>query len=121
MVRQSGGVLERTPDGRSWSEVGREELERMLVEQAAAARSVVAASREIDPLPGEQQAEMQGRVDTARALFFSAAAEYAMRGLPIRETAFSSGFAPLIFRKRDWEVGPDALTRGQPAPPAPGS
>jgi hypothetical protein len=51
------------------------------------------------------RAALQAELDAAHPVFVAAALEYTMRNLPIRETAFFGGFAPLIFHPNRWRLG----------------
>ena len=46
---------------------------------------------------------MRQELSAARGLFVAAGLEYSLRGLPLRETAFRAGYAPMIFHSRHWK------------------
>lgn len=92
------------PDGRSWGDLSREELEAMLAEQAGVVGKSIQAGIESHPMAEPLRAELQQQVDAAQPVFVAAGLEYAVRGLPIRQTAFFGGYAPLIFNPGDWNV-----------------
>lgn len=94
----------RAPDGSSWNQISKEDLEKLLQEQAQAVREARARSQELpgsDPLERERLAAAIAR---AKPIFVAAGLEYALRNLPIREAAFVGGFAPLIFQPAEWEL-----------------
>jgi tetratricopeptide (TPR) repeat protein len=96
---------ERATEDRTWNQLSREDLEAMMKEQTDAASAAIAtAGAGVEP--GERPA-LQSRVDTAKGLFLRAALEYAARNYPIRETAFTGGFAPMIFHESRWDLPPE--------------
>ncbi len=99
-----GKLPSKAPSGQPWSEPTKEELEAILLEQSRAAREAVGNAREETELKRKQRKKLQKTVDQAQGLFVAAALEYALRGHDIRATAFMGGYAPLIFRARDWEL-----------------
>ncbi len=103
-----GSLSSTAPDGRLWGALSKEDLEALLSAQAQVVR---AAREECQATPGPDAARreaLQHDLDAARATFIAAALEYALVGYNIRETAFVSGFAPLVFHADDWLL---------PAPP----
>ncbi len=91
------------PDGRSWEALTKEDLETLMGAQAAAVR----AAKEAAALaPGDEAVRSKQRqaIATAKSLLASAAVEYVLRDLPLRETAFSGGWAPLLFQASEWEL-----------------
>ncbi len=99
-----GKLPTKAPSGQSWDEPTKEELEAILLEQSRAAREAVGSARDATELKRKQRKKLQKTVDRAQGLFVAAALEYALRGHDIRATAFMGGYAPLIFRARDWEL-----------------
>ncbi len=99
-----GKLPSKSPSGQSWSEPTKEELEAILLEQSRTAREAIGSAREATTLKRKQRKKLQKTVDRAQGLFVAAALEYALRGHDIRATAFMGGYAPLIFRARDWEL-----------------
>jgi len=100
-----GSLPETLPDGRAIASLGKEELEAVMTEQAG----VVAAVRQeressADPPSSEANDDARRRLAAARGVFVAAAMEYSVRNLPIRETAFFGGYAPLIFHGSRWAV-----------------
>ncbi|HEX5045309.1 MAG TPA: hypothetical protein VFV75_20610 [Candidatus Polarisedimenticolaceae bacterium] len=94
-----------SPDGRSWEALGREELETLMGAQATAVRAAkdaVAAA----PGDGALRSKQSEAIASAKSLLASAAVEYVLRDLPLRETAFSGGWAPLLFQPSEWELPP---------------
>jgi hypothetical protein len=63
-------------------------------------------------LPAKQRAELAKTLRETRQQFVAAGLEYAMRHLPIRETAFLQGYAVLVFQDREWELPPDPEPSG---------
>jgi tetratricopeptide (TPR) repeat protein len=99
------GVLPATaPDGRAWSELTKEDLEATMLDQATAARQAIAEAVEAGTLRGPPRREIQAKIDPMRAWFMAAGLEYALRGHGIREAAFFGGYAPMVFRPREWRL-----------------
>jgi hypothetical protein len=101
-----GSLPSLAPDGRTWDRLSQEELETLMIEKAKVAR-------EANPTPAEgaesstaaaPAPELPARLREAHRLFVAAGIEFAARGLPIRETAFQKGFAPLVFHPEQWEM-----------------
>jgi len=92
------------PDGRPLYDHDRAELEGLLLAAAGKVRDVKTEAAEFEELDREQRKAFQARLDSARAEFVAAGLEYAVRGYPIRETAFQSGYATLVFRPDDWRM-----------------
>lgn len=92
------------PDGRAYRELSRDDLERLMKEQAQAVDAALAELRPDESIPPEMAQGLQARLDASKPVFVAAALEYALRGLPIRETAFVGGYAPLIFQPSRWQV-----------------
>ena len=94
-----------SPDGRPWEALSREELESLMGAQAAAVR---AAKEAAAAAPGDPavRAKQQEAIAAAKPLLASAAVEYVLRDLPLRETAFQGGWAPLLFQPSEWELPP---------------
>jgi tetratricopeptide (TPR) repeat protein len=94
-----------SPDGeRSWDEVGREELETLLRESAQKVRETRAEIAATEKMTPAQRKEFSARLIEPRPMFTAAALEYRRRGLSLREAAFFGGYAPLIFKSREWEL-----------------
>lgn len=90
------------PKGRGWNQLSKDDLETVMTEQVQVARDTL--SKAVAPESVEPRASLETTIASARALFVAAALEYTVRGLPIRDTAFVGGYAPLIFRPEQWEV-----------------
>jgi tetratricopeptide (TPR) repeat protein len=102
----AGTIPLLTPDGRTWDKPTQEELEKLLVEQAQVAtgsRPSEPDGSAASPAAPAPPVDLAARLKVAHAIFLAAGLEYAARGLPIRETAFTSGFAPLVFHPEQWE------------------
>ena len=104
MAAKLEALPEKAADGRAWSALTQEELEQTLLDQAEAVRSAISEAQEAGPLKPKERKKLQERIDNARPLFLAAGLEYAARGHGIREHAFFGGYAPLIFRERDWQL-----------------
>jgi tetratricopeptide (TPR) repeat protein len=104
LAAEIGELPSELPDGRALDTLTKEELEAVLTEQADKVRAVRSEIPEGSSLTDEGRAELQDRLDRARPVFVAAAMEYALRRLPIRETAFFGGYAPLIFKREEWNV-----------------
>jgi tetratricopeptide (TPR) repeat protein len=101
-----GSLPVLAPDGRTWDQPSQEDLESLMIEQAKIAEEArppapdgSAAAVAVAPPPG-----LAARLKEAHGIFLAAGIEYAARGLPIRETAFKSGLAPLLFHPDQWEL-----------------
>jgi hypothetical protein len=103
-AEQLGSLPAAAPDGRSWDELSQEALEQLILEKSQAARAAVTEAEQGEALTNEQRQALQRRMDEARPFFIAAALEYALRGYPIRETAFANGYAPMIFHSREWKL-----------------
>ncbi len=91
------------PDGRPWAKLSKEELESVMKAKADEVRAAhEAASKAARDDPGARRA-FEAAVASSKPAFVAAGLEYACRGLPIRETAFSQGYAVLIFQQAPWE------------------
>lgn len=108
---------DKTPEGTPLGSLVQAELETLLADQAATARALQARASEARkpdgkdsaprPLGPKLRGEIDGKLKEARKLFVAAALEYAVRRLPLRETAFREGYAVLVFQNSEWEVPPD--------------
>jgi hypothetical protein len=94
-----------SPDGRSWEALTREELETLMGAQAAAVRAAKDAAAAA-PADATVRSKQREAIASAKSLLASAAVEYVLRDLPLRETAFSGGWAPLLFQPAEWELPP---------------
>jgi len=92
------------PDGRAWGDWSRAELETLLREKSTIASETLAAAAEPETLERAESRKMQATIDKAHKLFVAAAIEYTLRGYPIRETAFQTGYAPMIFNVNRWSI-----------------
>jgi len=96
-----------SPDGeRGWDEIGREELDTLLRQQAQIVREVQAEFKELDRPSPERKQAATARITAAQSLFVGAALESVRRGINLREAAFFGGYAPLIFYAREWKLRP---------------
>ncbi len=94
------------PDGRLWTQLTKQELESIMQAQAAEVRAVKQEAEQNPPGDDEQRKQLQSRLDAARPVFFGAALEYVLQGHSIREAAFFGGYAPLIFKAKQWQIQP---------------
>jgi tetratricopeptide (TPR) repeat protein len=112
------GVIDElpiSPDGeRSWEELSREELETLLRDISQKVRETRAEIEGAETLTPAQRKEFAARLVESRPMFAAAALEYKRRGLSLREAAFFGGYAPLIFKPREWELAPNARPRMTP-------
>lgn len=99
-----GGLPESTADGRRFDEMGQSDLEALLLEKAQAARTLLEEAKAKGKMSREERKVYQDRIQPIRADFFAAAMAHTLAGYPTRETAFRSGYAPMIFRKQEWLV-----------------
>jgi tetratricopeptide (TPR) repeat protein len=98
-----GALPELAPDGRPWSALSKPELEALMKTQADIVKNIQAAL-DVESVDDETFAGFEKEVGAAKTVFVSASLEYALRKLPIRETAFFGGYAPLIFHAQNWEL-----------------
>ena len=99
-----GVMPENAPNGRPWSSLDPAELEQILSDSAMQATGVIESAKAEAPLSVDRWNELQDQVLDHRRNFIASALEYVVRGLPIRETAFQGGYAPMIFHGRRWQV-----------------
>jgi len=105
------------PQGTAFKAMSQSDLETFLKAETDAARDVhrrAAEAMKVDKdgvpqraLDAKERAAFQGELTKVRALFVAAGLEYAVRRLPIRETAFHDGYAVLIFQNSEWTLAPD--------------
>lgn len=99
-------VADAAPDGTRFKAMPRTQLEGFLRSEAEAARAARAAALKAAPLDPKARANNVAKLLAIRRLFVGAGLEYALRGFPIRETAFHDGYAPLIFQDAEWTPDP---------------
>lgn len=92
------------PDGRLWTELDKTELEAVLKAQVEEVRQIKQESQQLTWADKEAREAAQTRLDTARPIFVGAAMEYALQGNSIREAAFFGGYAPLVFKDKEWRL-----------------
>jgi tetratricopeptide (TPR) repeat protein len=95
---------EQAPSGKGWDEFSKDELQALLSDLADQAKQTRTEVTEGAPLSDEDRVRLSARFEEIQPVFVAAALEYAMRGHSIREAAFFGGYAPLIFRAKDWRV-----------------
>jgi tetratricopeptide (TPR) repeat protein len=103
-AKEFDGLPAGAPDGRVWGELNRAELEELMLSQVSQASAVMDRARDNDSLDADERATMTAEVEGFRRVFVAAALEYALRNLPLRETAFQAGYAPLIFHRSRWQL-----------------
>jgi tetratricopeptide (TPR) repeat protein len=101
-----GALPPSDPSGRSWNQLSRDELESLMSQQADVVRQALASVQAGEVSEEGPRQALQARVLEAKPFFVRAAIEYAVRNLPIQETAFIGGYAPLIFHANRWELPP---------------
>jgi len=109
-------VPDTTPDGRSFRDIGQAELEALMKEQGQRVMGMVARAA-AEPLSDEEREAMAAEIEAIKPVFVAACLEYTARELPIRETVFFGGYAPLIFHETRWnlpEPAPTAEPEKQP-------
>jgi hypothetical protein len=99
------------PDGRLWTDLDKADLEGVLTEQANQVRTIKQESQQLTWADKEPRAALQARLDGARPIFVAAALEYALQGNSIREAAFFGGYAPLVFKDKEWRLPPPAAPK----------
>lgn len=102
-----GAIPATDPLGVSWTRYERERLEGALREAAAAARALRAEAvgrEEGGTWDAAARDEAASRLREIRGRFVAAGIEYAVRGLPLRETAFSGNYATLVFQEAEWQL-----------------
>ncbi len=102
-----GSLPASAPDGRPWSRLSRQELEELMLANANRVKEARAkAAPGASPLDASARAALEKAIAEAKPVFVAAGLEYAVRGLPIRETAFGNNYAPMIFHETQWELPP---------------
>lgn len=97
-------LLPSAPDGRDWAALSRAELEALMLDQVSQTYALMDRARGNESLDEEERAAMTGEIEGFRRIFISVALQYALRDLPLRETAFQAGYAPLIFHRSRWRL-----------------
>jgi len=113
------------PGGAAFTAMSRSDLEAFLKARAAAAMAAQARVAEaVQPtaegtpthaLDPKLRAEIAQTLRETRRQFVAAGLEYAVRRYGIRETAFSEGYAVLIFQDRAWELPKDPAPKTKDA------
>jgi tetratricopeptide (TPR) repeat protein len=101
------------PDGRLWTDLNKTDLEGILTEQANEVRTIKQESQPLTWADKEPRAALQARLDVARPNFVAAALEYALQGNSIREAAFFGGYAPLVFKDKEWKLPPPSAPQSE--------
>jgi len=105
LLAATAGTLPSTnPKGTAWTATSTEDLEATMANEAKTLRDArTEAAAGITP---QRKAELEKTVSTAKGNFAAAGLEYAARYLDIRQTAFTGGYAPLIFHPEEWTAEP---------------
>ena len=119
MARELGGLPTALDDGRTIAELSKDDLQQVLGDQVRALgelRDEVAGMKKVKK---RQRRKLEARLDAIHRTFTAAALEFALKRYGIREAAFFGGYAPLIFRPREWRLPePGSATRQPADPPA---
>jgi tetratricopeptide (TPR) repeat protein len=107
MAAEMGSLPKTTPAGTAYMALSKESLEAAMSEQAKKVREVQAeaAASAVTPEPATRK-RAEDALHEAKAAFVAAALEYANRRFPIREIAFTEGYATLVFQASEWELPP---------------
>jgi len=97
-------IPDSAPDGRPWTAWSQSELEAIMMEKTSLAAETLNVAAAVETLERKQKDELQATIDDAHLNFIAAALEYTLRGYPIRETAFRSGYAQMIFHMSNWSI-----------------
>jgi len=103
MAATLDSVPDETPDGGPFKDLGQGELEELMKEQGQRVMGMVARAA-AEPLSDEERKAMTAEIDAIKPVFVAACLEYTARELPIRETVFFGGYAPLIFHETRWDL-----------------
>ena len=99
------GVLrtlpEAAPDGRRWPELSQQDLESLMQTNGGRAMEIRGTAAGA-ALSEEERRGLATELAAIKPVFVAACVEYTLRGLPIRETAFFGGYAPMIFHDTNW-------------------
>lgn len=106
LAAELGKLPPAAPSGAPWGQLSKEDLEGVLKDQSEivkTARAKADESAKNAKVAPEARKGFEKVSAAAKRTFVAAALEYACRGLPIRETSFSQGYAVLIFQNLPWE------------------
>jgi tetratricopeptide (TPR) repeat protein len=92
------------PDGRLWTQLDKADLEGILKSQADEVRTIKQEAQDLGWKDKQARQASQARLDAMHPVFVAAALEYALQGNSIREAAFFGGYAPLIFKPKEWRL-----------------
>lgn len=93
--------------GTPWTRHDRAGLESSMSDSAKAARALreeAAGKVSAGEWDASARADLDRRLREVRGRFVAAGIEYAVRRLPLRETAFSGQYASLVFQATEWEL-----------------
>lgn len=91
------------PDGRLWSELSQQDLESIMKTNGDRTKEIRGAAAAAE-LSEEERRGLATELVGIKPVFVAACVEYTLRGLPIRETAFFGGYAPMIFHDSNWAL-----------------
>jgi tetratricopeptide (TPR) repeat protein len=100
------------PDGRPWAELSQQDLESIMKTNGDRAKEI-RGSAEAPDTSEEDRRKLAAELAALQPMFVAACIEYTVRGMPIRETAFFGGFAPLIFHADLWDLPQPASSAAQ--------
>ena len=107
MAADLGSLPRTTASGASYTSLSKEDLEAAMAEQVKKAKEIraEAAAASSTPEPAARKRAEDALVD-AKGRFLAAGLEYSNRRFPIRETAFTEGYAVFVFQPGEWELPP---------------
>lgn len=103
---------EALPDGRAIADLDPAAMQEAMSEQVRALAEVHREAAEATTWKKRQRRKLERRVEEIKATFVAVAMRYAIGRHGIREAAFFGGYAPLIFRPREWNL-PQPGTAGE--------
>jgi tetratricopeptide (TPR) repeat protein len=107
MAADLGSLPSANAAGTAFLSLSKEDLEATMIEQVKKVRELraEAAASDVSPSP-EARKKAEEALLAAKGTFVAAGLEYANRKLPIRETAFTEGYAGFFFKPEEWELPP---------------
>lgn len=107
MAAELGSLPKTTAKGAAFTSVSKEDLEASMAEQVKKARELraEAAASTATPEPAARKKSEDALLE-AKGAFVAAGLEYANRRFPIREVAFTEGYAVFVFQPGEWELPP---------------
>jgi len=107
MAAEMGSLPAKTAAGTAFASLSKEDLEAAMAEQVKKSKEIRAedAAAASTPDPGVRRRREEA-LAAAKGTFVAAALEYAARRFPIREVAFTEGYAVFVFQPSEWELPP---------------